>query len=836
MNIQPLRTAAASSQSPRKIGSQEHPPNPALDQWLESSEVKTQPDFFRLAATKFADRPYIGTRVGRGKYQYLTYAQTLKKVEGFASALVDLGIEPGERVGTYMDNTAEGRITDLGALEAGCISAPLVDKLDDLKVKSTLMGSQQKVLVVDSRSRLEQVVGLETTVPQDVPEELAEPGLPHLKHIIVLDDVDTEGIETNKKLHRWSELMKSGEASLEQNKASLTERRESVAYDDIGGMVHSSGSTGLPKWIALSHGNWVSTVDGVVKKFTGDESTNVANAPAIDEVYAAAAPEGHVMGRAVANALTAVGGKIPYPGSQSNFLRDLRKIKPTVMVLSPAHYQKFYDTAEREAHKKTDRVISPNIVRTAAATIGGLLGAVGGAYVGMPLQGAGLGAGLGLAVSSGSEAGLLDSKTEEGTNRASVSKTSLVSTALGAGIGALAGALVANPIAGAAIGAAVGGSTGALAGATRFTESEAFDWAVDSAQEFYEGKASGNDSLAAGLKFAAAEKAVFPQVRAKIDRKTGGDLRYMLSGGAALGSKLESFFRGLGFKVAQGYGLSETTGPVVLGDLHTKESAAVSPAKAGLAAATIAGAAGAAVGGLFAAPVAVGVAAAVGLGAAAAWAANKFTKTEVFSEFASVGKPLAGAEMRIEPKTGEIQLRGPQVMSGGYLDKPEKTRGEFTKDGWFKTGDKGKIENGNLTITGRIKRQFKLKNGEYVNPEPIEDSIRRNRFVEDILVGPSPDNEKIGGLIVPNFQVLEEWAESRGVATDHESLAANKEVNDMYREIALDATKDLVSYERVARVAVMPHAWREDEVTAKGNFIASKVEENYKDRFDAMFS
>lgn len=816
------------AESPRRIGSQAYPQNEALDSWAGTAEVHTLPDFFRQAAAKYADRPFIGAK-GEKDYEYLTYAQTLEKVEDFHSALIELGIAPGERVGTYMDNAVEGRITDLGTLDAGCISAPLVDKLTDDKVQSTLQTAAHKMVVVDNASRLKQVVSLESQ-------------LPDLAHIVVLDGVDTSEVKTSKQLHTWSDLMNRGHGAAPAHADQMKERREAIKYDDVGGMVHTSGSTGNPKWVALSHGNWLGTIDGVVKKFTGNEAETVASVTAQNEVYPAGAPEGHVMGRAVSNAVAAMGGKVPYPAGQTGFLKDLRQLQPTFLVLSPAHYQNFYDGAQKAAHKQTERVISPQAVRIAAATLGGVLGGLGGAFIGMPVAGAALGASLGGAVSSASEGGLLEKINNqispakaEGETTLSPGRAAALSATFGAAVGALGGALVGNPIGGAALGSAIAGGIGSLASKLKFSKAQAFDWSVQSAQEFYEAKTKGDVSLTTGLKFAAAEKAVFPNVRREIDKKTGGNIKYMLSGGAALGSTLESFFRGLGYKVSQGYGLSETTGPITLGNLHTTSEAAVDPKKAGLAGAGLGATVGAAVGCIVGGPVAWGVAGAALLGGVAAWAANKFTQTEVFSEFDSAGKPVAGAEVKIG-ENNEILLKGPGVMTGGYLDQPEKTAESFTDDGWYKTGDCGRIENGNLIIKGRIKSQFKLPNGEYVTPEPIEDALRASPYIKEAVVVGDTAKSRVGALVVPNFDALTEWASQNGVSTEPAQMAADPKVIELIKSDASERTKDRIGYERVGSVAVLDHEFSGDEVTGKGNFVRPVVTANYEENIRQMFA
>lgn len=811
--------------SPRQIGTQEFPKNPALDEWAGQAEVDTLPKFFQHSAKKFADRPFIGQKDASGEYAYLTHEQALDKSQDFHSALVELGVEPGARVGSYSGNCVEARLMDQGTLMAGCISAPLDEKLSDGNVASTLGTAKHTVLMVGSESRLEQVLK-------------AQDELPELKHIILTDDVkvDPKTLDTKMKIHNFGDLMTRGAEAREKNQAVMDARTAEVKYDDVAGMVHSSGSSGPPKWIALSHGNWVSTIGGMASLFAGDEKVNAANAPAVDEHYPAGASEGHVMGRITAQAVQAMGGQVSYPGSQRDFLRDMRKLKPTFLVLSPAHYQSFFDGAEKAAQKKTDRIVTPKTMRIAAASIGGALGALGGAFAGMPLVGAAFGASLGTAVTESSERGTLEKLN--GGEPVGVSKAAKWLGTAGTVVGAASGLLIGNPLIGAAVGGAVGTGLGALASfAKNTTKADGFNWGVNVAQDFYSEQAEGDVSLKTGLQMAVAEKAVFPTVKAGIDKKTGGRLKYMLSGGAALGPKLESFFRAVGFKVSQGYGLSETTGPITVGKLHNPKTPAVDPKKARIAGAAIGGTVAALVGGVFGAPLVAGAAGALAVGGLANWAAEKFTQTDSFAEFNSTGAAAPGAEVRIA-ESGEIQLRGTSIMSGGYLDQPEKTAKTFTEDGWFKTGDLGQLDaKGNLSITGRIKSQRKLPNGNFYNPEPIEDSLRGCRFIKEAVVTNHPEDTKsrVGALIIPNFENLAEWAAEQGISGEPAELANNEQVQKMLAKEAMDRSKQFVSYERVKNIAVLGQEFTSEEVTGKGNFKRNAVEKNYEPQIREMF-
>ena len=153
--------------------------------------------------------------------------------------------------------------------------------------------------------------------------------------------------------------------------------------------------------------------------------------------------------------------------------------------------------------------------------------------------------------------------------------------------------------------------------------------------------------------------------------------------------------------------------------------------------------------------------------------------------FGSVGRPVENVRVVIDQSVvedgsddGEIIVYGPNVMQG-YHNKPEATRAAMTDDGGFRTGDRGRLdEDGFLFITGRIKEQYKLQNGKYVFPGAIE---------EDIRLLPSIANAMLAGegktfnvcLVVPDFEVLGNYARQQGLPDEPQQLVRNKQIQDM---------------------------------------------------------
>ncbi|MGK3992236.1 AMP-dependent synthetase/ligase [Sorangium sp. So ce1024] len=212
------------------------------------------------------------------------------------------------------------------------------------------------------------------------------------------------------------------------------------------------------------------------------------------------------------------------------------------------------------------------------------------------------------------------------------------------------------------------------------------------------------------LTLAVADRVIFSKIRGKF----GGKLKYAISGGAALAHEVAEFVDALGITVYEGYGLTETS-PVV----------------------------------------AVNYPGARRLG--------------------TVGKPIPGVRVVIDrsatqdaaqdARHGEIVVYGPNVMVG-YYKRDEENKAVMTEDGGFRTGDLGYLDDdGYLHITGRIKEQYKLENGKYVAPAPIEEKIKLSPLINNAMV--YGDNRLFNvALIVPETAALAEWAKGEGLTFD----------------------------------------------------------------------
>jgi len=228
----------------------------------------------------------------------------------------------------------------------------------------------------------------------------------------------------------------------------------------------------------------------------------------------------------------------------------------------------------------------------------------------------------------------------------------------------------------------------------------------------------------------------------KLRQLAGGRLRVMVSSSAPLDRKLAHIIRNLGFNLLEGYGLTECS-PAVCVAIPGQE------------------------------------------------------------RVGTVGKPLAGVEVRIGPND-EVLVRGPNVMKG-YLNKPGETAEVIDTEGWFHSGDQGRFdEEGNLIITGRIKELIINSYGKNIPPSPIELAVCNSKYVEQALIH-GDRKPFLCALVVPSRVALETFAREHGIAFNrHTDLLDHPEVVKLYEGEIKKALAGFAQYEQVHRFKLIP--------------------------------
>jgi long-chain acyl-CoA synthetase len=298
-----------------------------------------------------------------------------------------------------------------------------------------------------------------------------------------------------------------------------------------------------------------------------------------------------------------------------------------------------------------------------------------------------------------------------------------------------------------------------------------FYWALKVGKE-YGRRQLNKEGVPGGLqrKRNLAHKLVF----SKIIEKTGGRVRFFVSGGAPLSKDIAEFFYALGLVILEGYGLTETS-PVI--------------------------------------------------------SVNTFDNIRL----GTVGKPIPGVEVMIAPD-GEIMTRGPHVMKG-YYKKEAETRESF-EGGWFHTGDIGHIDaDGFVVITDRKKDIIVTAGGKNVAPQPIENILKTNPYISNaVVIGDR--RRFVCALVVPNFEKIEKYARSSNIPfASRADLIANEQVVNFLRAEVDRATPNLAQYERIKRIALLEADFdaEKGEITPTLKVKRNIIEQKYKALIDALY-
>lgn len=262
----------------------------------------------------------------------------------------------------------------------------------------------------------------------------------------------------------------------------------------------------------------------------------------------------------------------------------------------------------------------------------------------------------------------------------------------------------------------------------------------------------------------------------KIRESLGGRIRFFVSGSAPLAHDVASFFYGAGLLILEGYGLTETS-PVTNVNMPSQ------------------------------------------------------------MRIGTVGKPVPGTEIRIADD-GEILVRGRQVMKGYYRDE-EASAAVLDSDGWLHTGDIGEIDvDGFLRITDRKKELLKTAGGKYIAPQPIENEVKRSRYVaEAIVLGDRRPFPIV--VVVPNFDTLNHWARQHDVvASSAASLVADPRVTKMLEREVARRIDHFARHEKPKKVLILPGELSVEtgEITPSLKVKRRVVEKRYADRIEALYA
>lgn len=208
---------------------------------------------------------------------------------------------------------------------------------------------------------------------------------------------------------------------------------------------------------------------------------------------------------------------------------------------------------------------------------------------------------------------------------------------------------------------------------------------------------------------------------------------------------------------------------------------------------------------------------------------------EIGFQFGSIGEVMPGVQVKIDPRNNEILVKGKTVMSG-YYNKPEETKKAFTEDGFFRTGDAGRLEGNTLFFTERIKDLYKTSNGKYIAPQAIEMVMSGDNYIEQIAV--IGDQRKfVSALIVPAYPLLEKYAGEKGISFEsREELVKNKDIIRFIEARVEEHQKNLASYEKIKRFTLLPEPFMMGcELTDTLKLRRPVVLQKYATEIEAMY-
>ena len=261
----------------------------------------------------------------------------------------------------------------------------------------------------------------------------------------------------------------------------------------------------------------------------------------------------------------------------------------------------------------------------------------------------------------------------------------------------------------------------------------------------------------------------------KLQQRVGGRLRFFISGGAPLPREIAEFFWAAGITILEGYGLSETS-PVIAVNYPGR------------------------------------------------------------IRFGTVGPIAPGVEVKIASDE-EILARGPNIMKGYYKNEAA-TREAIDTEGWFHTGDVGFVDaDGFLNITDRKKDLIVTAGGKKIAPQPIENRLKTNPYIAEIVI---IGNRRrfVAALIVPDFEKLEEWSRSHGIASSNpQDAVRDQKIVDFMQAQVDGMTSNLAKFEKIKKVQLLSKAFTLEggELTPTLKVKRNVIEKRYKDLIDQLY-
>ena len=526
----------------------------------------------------------------------VTVSEFLEEAYAVAKGLVANGVQPGDRVCIMSGTRYEWVLVDFAIQACGAISVPIYPSSSTSQCEWIVQDSGAVVAIAEDSEHTQR---LETFVKEGEPQE----GTAHLRRVFSINNGAIKDL-----------IQEGTDAGIEQDE--LDKRINDMTSESINSIVYTSGTTGRPKGVALSHYNWLSEVRGLITNPIGE-----ACGPGYETLMFL--PLAHVLARAVSYTVFIGGGQQTLWSEVSTLLDAFQRSQPHMILGVPRIFEKVHAGAKAKA----------------------------------------------------AEAGGIKNKI--------------------------------------------------------FLASEKVAIEYSKAQDSSEGP-----SLALRAKHLVFDRLVYSTLR----KLLGGRLKYCISGGSALNPELMHFFRGAGVRIFEGYGLTETIGPVSV-------------------------------------------------------------NTDWLNKIGTVGPACPGVCLRIA-EDGEVLVKGINVFRE-YLGNPDATA-EAKVDGWFRTGDVGSIdEDGNLSITGRSKEVIVTAGGKNVSPAQLEDQLRSHPLVSQcVVIG--DQKPFVAAILTLDPEMLPTWLKNNGLPEmSIEEAGRNEKVRAELQQVVDKANQSVSRAESIRTFEVL---------------------------------
>jgi long-chain acyl-CoA synthetase len=561
----------------------------------------------------------------KGQLYSLNWEQVYDRVEAIYRALLDQGIQKGDRVALYSNTCKEWGFVDLAVMACGAVTVPLYHSSHPSEVEIILKEVEPKILFVQNETLFKNIQKLDENLLENI-------------KAITFNDFSPQP----ERLLRLKDFMSSP-----NNQQTLKEASEKIERDDLVTLIYTSGTSGRPKGVCLTHRQIMSATQDVFPLLGADASDKTLTF----------LPLSHILGRMELWGHYYCGYTIGYAESIERIKSNLARIQPTVIVAVPRIFEKIFFGI------KTQVEIS---------------------------------------------------KLKQGL----------------------------------------------------------FQQALRIGKKMAELKqAKKTPSLLQSLEAQMAHQLVFSNIQEKL----GGRLRFAVSGGAPLDKDIAQFFLACNIPILEGYGLTETTGPV-------------------------------------------------------------FVNTLFENRPGYVGKQVGDVEIRMD-NDGEILLKSDKVMTG-YYKNDEANAQAFTEDGFFRTGDIGVLdEDGFLQITDRKKDLIKTAGGKFIAPQKLQNLFSSDPLIQHIHIHGDKKKYIVALITLEEDRVRQLGKQYKLSSEDFGQLTRSSSIQKEARRAIARVNASLASFETIKRFEILDHSFsiESGELTPSLKMKRKVIDEKYKDLIASMY-